>query len=290
MISRHVAEKLEIPRSGKESRKTGRLVLGTAPVTTPFPLLAALFTVMLLMAGCELGTPSLKPELTVYCGITMLKPITEIAELVEQRHDCTIRITSGGSGNLLKSIRANRMGDLFIPGSESYISSGFETGTISKAVHVGYNKAAMMVAKGNPKDIPAHLDVLFDPRYSVAIGNPESGSIGRETKKILDKKGIFAKVVANASQMTTASMDLTRVIREGEADVVINWYATATWPENTDVITALPIDEQYARKRKLMLGLLSYSRHPDIAKAFMDLATSEEGRMIFDRYGLYDVK
>lgn len=251
--------------------------------------ISVLIMVLFFMAGCG-DTEPRRPELLIYCGITMLKPMTELAKIMEETHDCTIRITSGGTGNLMKSIRANKHGDLFLPGSDSYIATGFKEGLVTKAVHVGFNKAAMMTSKGNPLSIPAKLEALTNPRFRVVIGNPESGSIGRETKKILDKRGIFAKVVANASQMTTASKDLSRVIRDGEADLVINWYATSTWPENAGAMTALPIDDKFARKKKLMLGLLTYSQHPGIAKAIMDYATSEEGRKIFDKYGLYTAK
>ncbi|MGD9212194.1 MAG: substrate-binding domain-containing protein, partial [Desulfobacteraceae bacterium] len=56
-------------------------------------------------------------ELLVYCGITMIKPISEIAGKIEQQHSCKITITKGGSGNLLQSIKVNQVGDLYLPGS-----------------------------------------------------------------------------------------------------------------------------------------------------------------------------
>jgi ABC-type molybdate transport system substrate-binding protein len=35
---------------------------------------------------------------------------------------------------------------------------------------------------------------------------------------------------------------------------------------------------------------LKYSKNPEIAKKFSELAASEKGRAIFGKYGLYDVK
>ncbi|WP_321403023.1 molybdate ABC transporter substrate-binding protein [Maridesulfovibrio sp.] len=244
----------------------------------------------LVLTGCREEKVEQEKELLVYCGITMIKPMTEIAEIIEKEYGCKILITKGGSGNLLKSIKANMIGDLYLPGSSSYIQNCFEEGLITDTVPVGYNKAAMMVKKGNPKDIKDSLDSLTDKRFYVAIGNPESGSIGRETKKILDKKGIFHQVIKNVQMMTTDSKDLIRLIKDDEADLVVNWYATATWPENRDSITVLPISNEFAGKKKLVLGLLRFSSFPEIAKAFMKYASSDKGRIIFNKYGLYDVK
>lgn len=243
------------------------------------------------LSGCNADKKvEQKKELLVYCGITMIKPMADIAKVIEQKHDCKILITKGGSGNLLKSIKANKIGDLYLPGSDAYIQTTLEQGLVTDTVHVGYNKAAMMVKKGNPKDIPASLDSLADKRFLVAIGNPESGSIGRETKKILDKKSIFSKVAANVQMMTTDSKDLIRLLKGEEADLVVNWYATSTWPENKDSVTVLPISDEYAAKKKLILALLRFSRYPEIAKSFMEYAASDEGRAVFNKYGLYDVR
>lgn len=233
--------------------------------------------------------PSYKKEILIYCGITLIKPISEIASILEEREGIKISIIKGGSGNLLKSIQFNRLGDLYLPGSESYIELAKDEGLIRESTHVGYNKAAMMVREGNPKQIRPELITLLQPDLYVVIGNPDSGSIGKETKKILTSAGIFEDVMLNARELTTDSKRLTDVLLNGEADLVINWYAASTWPENSDLIDTIPITEQHAGKKKLVLGLLSTSKHPKIAKKFLDYASSKDGIKIFDRYGLYRV-
>ena len=77
---------------------------------------------------------------------------------------------------------------------------------------------------------------------------------------------------------------------EGEADLVINWFAVSVWPENEAYIDVLPVDETFAEKKRLLLGVLKYSRYPDIAKKFMAYASSPEGQAIFREYGFLDVK
>ena len=218
-------------------------------------------------------------ELLVYCGITMIEPMSEIARIIEQEEGVRISLIKGGSGNLLRSLKVNGVGDLFLPGSESYIAKARAEGLVTEAVHVGFNKAALMVYKGNPKGISADLKELQNSAYYVVIGNPQSGSIGKETKN----------VQLNVREMTTDSKRLIQVLKNREADLVVNWYATSTWDENRAYIDVLPIDERYAQKKRLVLGLLNSSRYPDIARRFMEYAASEQGREIFNRFGLYDV-
>jgi molybdate transport system substrate-binding protein len=252
-----------------------------------YALFVALLVISLFTGSCS-QEEAKKPELLIYCGITMIRPMSEIADIIEGQEGCEIVITKGGSGNLLKSIETNQVGDLYLPGSDSYIQTCLEKGLVTETVFVGYNQAAMMVQKGNPKGITADLENLANEDYYVVIGNPDSGSIGKETKKILEKKGIFDAVLSNARQLTTDSKDLVSVLANKEADLVINWYATSVWPENAPYVDVLPIDEEYAAKKKLVIGLLSTSEHPDIARKFMEYAASEQGQAIFDKYGLYE--
>ncbi|MEA3543592.1 MAG: substrate-binding domain-containing protein [Thermodesulfobacteriota bacterium] len=230
-----------------------------------------------------------KSELLIYCGITMIKPMSEIAALLEQQEDCTVRITKGGSGNLMKSILHNQVGDLYLPGSDKYFAIIEEKspGLVTNTVAVGENRAAIMVQKGNPKKIPPVLSSLADPAYAVVIGNPDSGSIGKETGKILKKKGIYAAVMKNAMYLTTDSKDLVKAIIRKEADIVINWFAASTWGSNPTHIDIIEIDRQYAQPKKLLLGLLKFSKQQELAGKFMQLASSETGQQIFKKHGLW---
>ena len=77
-----------------------------------------LITLLLFLTACSNNTE--KARLTIYCGITMTKPISEIANIFQKENNCEIDIIKGGSGNLLKSIELDKSGDIFLPGSNSY--------------------------------------------------------------------------------------------------------------------------------------------------------------------------
>jgi molybdate transport system substrate-binding protein len=226
-----------------------------------------------------------KKELLIYCGITMVKPMYEIAKVIEQKENCKINITQGGSRDLYESLKLSKQGDLYLPGSKSYIDNNAKYGLLKDSFFVGYNKAAIIVQKGNPKNISKDLNQFLDKSLSSVLCNPQSGSIGRETDKILSKAGISSKAFDNSIYLTTDSRKLSSAIKQKEADLVINWYATAIWEENAPYNDVIEIDEKYAKKKKLMLTKLSFSNYPKLTQKFIDYAISKEGRAIFHKYG-----
>lgn len=252
------------------------------------PLLSIIL--LLLFSGCskeEKQEQEVK-ELLIYCGITMAKPIKEIAEIIERKHHCKITIMQGASEDLYQSLAKSKKGDLYLPGSASYRTTHLSEGYLKEYVDVGYNRAAIIVPKGNPKKSKGDLKELKNPQNIVVLCDPESGSIGKETKKILEKAGIYNDVFTNVTFLTTDSRNINKMFVQKRADMAINWYATTTWPENSESVESIAIDPFVAQRKILRLNLLSFSKHPDIAKAFMDYAVSEEGETVFYRYGFLE--
>jgi len=227
-----------------------------------------------------------QPELLFYVGITMVKPMTELATRFERKEGVKIKILQGGSEDLYQSAKNSKAGDVYMPGSLSYRTKYLSEGVMENdAVFVGYNRAALMVSKGNPKGVDANLNVLLDVRYKTVLCNPESGSIGNQTKKILTSAGIYTEAMAKAVYLTTDSRNLIKAIKEKDADVILNWRATAFWEGNKEIVDVLDLPEAVAPKNILVLTLLKSSRHPDIVRQFMAYARSQEGREVFHAYG-----
>ncbi len=229
-----------------------------------------------------------KIELLFYIGITMVKPINELAKNFKKTHDCEIKILQGGSQDLYDSLKSSQKGDLYLAGSLSYRKKYLPEGLLLDSAFVGYNKVALVIPKGNPKQIPADLSVLSDKKYRVVLGNTESGSIGDETQKVLTKFGNYEAAILNAVELVPDSRNLTKAIKENEADVGLNWYATTFWSDNKQYVEALVIDEKYAEKAILVLNLLKTSNYQELTKEFMKYATAQEGRAIFHKYGFLD--
>jgi molybdate transport system substrate-binding protein len=229
-------------------------------------------------------------KLVFYCGITMLKPMTKIAKIIENKYNVKIVIVSGGSGDLYDLLYSTRKGDLYLPGSESYIKKHLKEGLLGYRKYVGYNQIALFVEKGNPKNVKDLNDLLRND-IKISLGNPETCSMGRASVKVLKKFGgeeFLEEVEDNIFLYAIDSKDFNNLLKSHQIDAGLNWKASAFFPKNRRKIDIISINKKYAPKKKLYLTLLTFSKHKKIAKAFIDYAVSSNGQKIMKEYGFLD--
>ena len=243
---------------------------------------------LLLASAAQAQSP--RPELLLYCGITMVRPMTEIAQLFEKRENIKILIAQGGSEDLYQSAKKSGLGDWYLPGEPSYRDAHLSEGLLGDFVNVGYNQMALVVQKGNPKKVKADPRELLRKDLVVILGNANSGSVGLEAKKVLDGLKIYPEVVKATAFLSPDSRSLMNAMRKGEADLTLSWRATGLSADNVAKLDVIDLDTKLAKPQALLLNLLKSSRHPDLARNFLKLAASDEGQAIFRKHGFLDNK
>ncbi len=251
--------------------------------------LQAFITAWLLVA-VSAHAQKAEPDMLLYCGITMVKPMTEIAQLFEKREQVNVLISQGGSEDLYQSAKKSGVGDWYLPGEPSYRNKHLGEGLLGEFVNIGFNQMAMIVQKGNPKKIKADPRELLRKDLTIIIGNAESGSVGLEAKAVLDELGIYPKVVKASAFLSPDSRSLMNAMKKGEADLTLSWRATGLFADNAAKLDVLDLDPKIAKPQALLLNLLKSSKNVALARRFMALAAGEEGQAIFRKHGFLDNK
>ncbi|MFZ4537083.1 substrate-binding domain-containing protein [Propionivibrio sp.] len=239
---------------------------------------------------CSLSAWSQQQNLLIYCGITQVRPITELARLFEAKENVRIQIAQGGSEDLYQSAKKSRLGDLYLPGEPSYREKHLAEGLFGEHKVVGYNQMAIIVQKGNPKRVKGNLNELLRKDLTIMIGNAESGSVGQETRTMLEMAALYPKVVAKAVELMPDSRAINLAMKRGEADATLNWRATSFFPDNATHLEAVDLDAKIAKPQALLLIQLTFSKNPLLARKFVDFVASEEGQAVFRKNGFLDNK
>lgn len=233
---------------------------------------------------------SAKPEALLYCGITMVRPMTEIAQAFEKRENVRINIAQGGSEDLYQSAKKSGVGDWYLPGEPSYRDKHLAEGLFGDFATVGYNQMALVVQKGNPKQVKADVREMLRKDLVAIIGNAESGSVGQEAKRILDELGIYPKVVKSAAFLVPDSRSLMNAMKKQEADITMSWRATGFFADNAAKLDVIDLDTKIAKPQALLLIQLKSSRNAEMAKRFLAFAAGDDGQAIFRKHGFLDNK
>jgi molybdate transport system substrate-binding protein len=249
-------------------------------------VLVVLFLCLPNAWGDTLTSP--RSELLVYCGTTMVRPITEIARIMEKKENIRITVSQGGSEDLYQSAKKSRVGDLYLPGEPAYRTKHLHEGLLGEYVTVGYNQLGLLVAKGNPHKVRGDVRELLRRDLRVVIGNAESGSVGLAAQKLLEKAGIYRKVVERAVFLAQDSRSLSIALKNDEADLALNWRATGFFPDNNKLLEVVDLDSKKAQPAPLLLIMLNFSRQKELARGFMQLALSPQGQAIFRANGFHD--
>ena len=223
-------------------------------------------------------------SLFVYSGAGLKKPMEEIATIFKSKNNVEIEFNYAGSGQLLAQLETTQKGDLFIVGSEDSYNVAKKKGLVNDAYDIAHHTPAIVVLKGNPKNIQT-LEDLSKGGIKVILGEAKANAIGKTAQLILQKndlKKINDNVVSTANTVNEMVVQLTL----GNADAMI---ATIDSVYNNPKVEIIEIDPAQNIDQIVTGGVISTSAHPELSKAFMDFASSKEGKEIFARYGFKPV-
>ena len=150
-------------------------------------------------------------------------------------------------------------GDLFLAADLSYIEIAREKNLLKESIPTCLLTAGLVVQKGNPLGISSLLDLRDRADLRIVIANPEAASVGKFTKRILSKAGLWQAVSARILAMKPTVNEVANDVKLGAADVAIIWDAVAKqYPE----LEFINVPEFDLEPKTVAIGILNSAEVP----------------------------
>ena len=148
--------------------------------------LALLYFIFLLIVS-----EAYPSDIYFYSGAAFIKPVREIARLYK---NSLVHVISGGSGRLLNEIILSKKGDIFLPGSDYYITLLKKKNIIYKSNKFIIQKPVIGVSKREANHVKTFYDII-NKKLKIASGNPDTMALGKIFQKIEPKIHGFKELV-----------------------------------------------------------------------------------------------
>jgi len=225
-------------------------------------------------------------DLVVLSGAGLMKPMEEMRKNFEKKHNLTVDVHYGSSGEIFGMVAAGQACDVLIPGAEKYTQDALKNGwviedSIRKLVlHV----PVIAVPRGNPANIRGFED-LARPGVKVAIGDPKAPAIGRVAKKMLKKANLWEKVKPNIEVYAPTVNQLLIYVALKQVDAAVIWVDLTSWAEGKGKIEVVPIEKKYNIIKTIPTAVCTKSVHRGTAIKFNAYVSSGEGLKIWKAWG-----
>lgn len=226
-----------------------------------------------------------KTRLMLFVGAASKPPMLEAKQVYEKAHpNVQLDMTFGGSGTLLQQMTLEKIGDIYIPGSDDFMDKAEEKKAVLAETRkiLVYLIPTICVQHGNPKKIRSLTD-LARPGITVGLAKPEAVCLGNASETVLKKAGLLDKVKKNVITYAASCEHTQQLIQLGEVDAVIGWDAFKSW--SPDKIDLVKIDPKYLRVHNIPAAVSVYSQNRKEAERFISFLTSKQGKAIFTKHG-----
>ena len=217
------------------------------------------------------------PPLVVLVAAS-LRPV---AEQVAAEYGGPVELRYGGSEELVAQIRLTAdlaPADLFLPADASYLDACGPHAAVTPPL-----ATMRAVALTRPDRVPEKLAALTAPGVRLGLASPQTAAIGKLTKLRLTEAGLWDTVSARLAVTTDTVTQSANGVKLGTLDAAIVWDATAR--QFAPDLVGTPLPELSGVRAEVRAAVLSGSRRPDAAAAFLAFLAGDGGRRAFAAHG-----
>ena len=247
----------------------------------------AMLGLVVLYAGPGVGaaTAAEVQKITVFAAASTTNAITDIAELFEDSHPVSVRLSFASSSTLAKQIENGAPADIFLSANPKWMDYLIEKGAVvasSRSDLLG-NRIVLIAPETSPLNILS-MDTDLDLRQllgegRLAMGDPDHVPAGMYGKKALEHLALWDSVkdrLACAKDVRAALV----LVERGEAPLGQVYATDAAVSKKVKVVGIFP-----EKSHPPITYPLALIRETDAALSFMTFLKSEKATEIFQEYG-----
>lgn len=237
------------------------------------PVLARLVVLALLVAPAGCGSDDggdEGPTLTVLAAASLTDVFEELGDLFEEQHDATVRFSFGSSTDLAEQAADGAPGDVLATADETSMQVAEDAGVAGEVETFATNALVIVT----PPDDPAGIRSLDDLAGATWVRCADEAPCGRVALAVLEDHGVTAEP-ASLEEDVRATLD--KVV-SGEADAALV-YATDAVAAG-DAVRTVEVPGAESELTSYVVTVLGQSEDADLARRWVDLVRSEEGRQV----------
>lgn len=237
-----------------------------------------------LVFAAGLGLSAHAAELTVSAAASLTNAFKALAPMFEAAQPGTrLQLNFGSSGALLQQMSKGAPVDVFASADQATMDQAQAQNLVVGARRRDFvsNALVVIVPVGSAKS-PRTVEELTQPAYQrIAIGLPASVPVGRYTKGVLEKAGIWGAIEPKMIGADNVRQALDYVAR-GEVDAGFV-YATdaAVMPGKVQVSLQVPTPTPI----RYPVAPVAGSANAELAQRFVDFLVSAPAQQVLARFG-----
>lgn len=238
------------------------------------PLAALLVSALPLWAGAQ--------SLTVSAAASLTDAFKEIGARFDAARGSSTRFNFAASGVLIQQILQGAPVDVFVSADQDTLDRGVRERVLDAATRKDFAaNTLVLIAPAGGVPVGRLADVAGEPVRRVAIGKPATVPVGRYTRQALEAAALWPAVEPKLVYADSVRQVLDYVVR-GEADAGFVYRTDAELvKEKVRIVSTVgghaPVTYPAA--------VVSDSRQPALARAFVDYLSGAEAQAILARYG-----
>ena len=237
-----------------------------------------------ILIGLAVSCQAQAVDLVVSAAASLTNAFRDIAPAFETQHPGTrVQLNFGASGALLQQIAKGAPADVFASADQETMNQAEGQGLLQKGARRNFvSNALVVIVPAGSQASPKTLNDLLEPQYKrIAIGVPASVPVGRYTRGVLEKAGIWAPIEARMIGAQSVRQALDYVARaEVDAGFV---YATdaAIMTDKVRVALAVATDTPILYP----IAAIAASANGELARKFVDFVASPPAQAVLAKYG-----